>query len=128
MNFENLIKDAMSRGRLVLVENLENIAQELRSRNLIVIQPPKGMNDDDIKEKLLSGRLFVTNNPKDFINDASSFEFGIISTEKIKFKDPKKLSKLISDAIISHNLWSQHLPFILTLHENKKHTLKYFKD
>jgi len=121
--YEGIIKEAMARGRVVLDENLESLASELRNRNIIVYLPIKGMSDDDIKSTMLGGRLFITNNSKDFIDDASSYEYGIISTEKIKFKDDKKLSKMISDAIIKHSLWSQNEPFLLTLRENKKHIM-----
>jgi hypothetical protein len=127
-NFENLIKNAMSRGRVVLDENLSTISLELQKRNIKVILPTPGTSDDKIKETLLVGRLFITNNSKDFINDASSYEFGIISTEKIKLKNPKKLAKMISDAIIKFKLWSQNDPFILTLHEDQKHQLKFLHD
>jgi hypothetical protein len=126
--FEGIIKSTMSRGRVVLDENLEEIANELRKKNIIVLQPQKGMKDDDIKENMLSGRLFITNNSKDFINDATSYEFGIMSTERIKFKDSKKLSKMISDAIINFNLWSKDKPFIITLHEDGKHSFKSLTD
>jgi hypothetical protein len=126
--FEGIIKEAMARGKIVLDENLESLAEELRKRNIIVILPVKGMSDEDIKEKMISGRLFVTNNSKDFVDDASSYEYGIISTEKIKFKDSKSMSKMISDAIIKHKLWSQSNSFILVLHENGKHVMKSLHD
>ena len=125
---ESLIKEAMSRGKVVLDEKLQDISNELRNRNIIVIMPMAGMKDEDIKEKMLAGRLFITNNSKDFVDDASSYEYGIVSTEKIKFKDPKKLAKMISDAIIKFKLWAQTEPFVLVLHEDGKHLMKSLHD
>jgi hypothetical protein len=126
--YEGIIKSAMSRGKVVLDENLEALSNELKDRNMMVIVPPKGTKDSFIKKNFLAGRLFITNNSKDFIDDASSYEYGIISTEKIKFKDPELLSKMISDAIIKFKLWSRTDPFILVLHEDKKHVLKSLND
>ena len=75
------------------------------------------MDDDVIKEHSLSARIFVTNNSKHFIKDAVKLEYGIIATENVKFKDPEKLSKQISRAIIDHKLWSKRDGFIVKLDE-----------
>jgi hypothetical protein len=119
MNDEILIKQAMARGFLVLDENLENLEQELIKRNIKIVKVKKGLKDPFIKENILPGRIFVTNNSKDFIDDASSYQYGIIATEKIKFKDPKNLAKKISDEIIKNKLWSKPYGFILELSEKE---------
>jgi hypothetical protein len=126
--FESIIKSAMSRGRVVLDECLESIERELSKRNIVVISVPKGMSDDRIKRDYLSGRLFITNNSVDFVDDASSYEYGIVSTEKIKFKEPEKLSKMISDAIVKYKLWSQSEPFLLVLSESGNHEMRSLSD
>lgn len=131
INYEDIVKKAMSRGKVVIDENLEQLIPEMQNRNIVVITPHKGMQDEDIKSKILPGRLFITNNSIDFVKDATSYEYGIISTENIKFKDPKVLSKLISDAIIEFKLWSlvnSNRCFILYLKTNKKHVFKFLED
>jgi hypothetical protein len=111
----------MSRGVVVLDENLAGLESYLRDENIRVIIPESGLEDDKIKYQLLPHRILITNNSKDFIDDATSIEYGIIATENIKFKDQKKFVKLISKAIIKFNLWAEGSGFLLVLHEDGKH-------
>ena len=110
---------SMTRGIVVLDENLENIAESLREKNLRVLNILSGMSDELIKQTVLSGRIFITNNSKDFIKDARSLEYGIISTEAVKDKTPENLSFLISRAIIEHSLWSKKHSFIVKLTDSE---------
>lgn len=118
---------AMSRGVLVVDENIEALAAALREANIRVITPRKGTLDAQIKTELLPGRILVTKNTKDFKDEASSYEYGIISLDKLKFidteKSPAKNSTvaLISKAIIKHNLWAKRHGFLLTLHDSGEH-------
>lgn len=108
---------AMARGILVLDENLYNLKESLEMKKIRVLKAPSNVDDDIIKEHSLSARIFVTNNSKHFIKDAAKMEYGIIATENVKFKDPEKLSKQISKAIIDHKLWSKRNGFIVRLGE-----------
>ena len=134
MKNEKFIKEivAMSRGRVVVDEDLEHIVDAIRKKNIIVITPTKGLKDPEIiKSHILSGRIFITNNSADFVKDATSYEYGIIATENIRFKDPEKLAKMISDAIIEFELWSiinSNGCFILHLKNDGKHVLKMLKN
>jgi len=114
---------AMARGILVLDENLFSLDRALEKKNIRIIKVRPGTKDKDI-EYSLSGRIFVTNNSKDFVDGAKSLEYGIISTENIKSKDPKYLSDLISKEIIKNKLWSKLNGFILTLRDNGKSSFK----
>jgi hypothetical protein len=118
----------MSRGTLVVDENLEGIDAELSGKNIHIITIPKGTDDDTIKRVYLTRRILLTNNSKDFISEASSYEYGIISTEKLRFKDNKKLSLMVSRAIIDFKLWSKAHGFILTLKDPGPHTYKDLVD
>lgn len=124
---EIIIKRAMARGILVIDENLESLTRELQQRNIRTIIPNKGMKDKIIKEQLLPHRIFVTNNTKDFKNDATSFEYGIISTEGMKIKNPNILAKKISDAIIEFSLWSRKYGFLLKLKDKGKSIFEELK-
>jgi len=118
---------AMSRGILVVDENVQALAHALRAANIRVIIPRSGMLDPDIKTELLPRRIFVTKNTRDFKDDASSFEYGIVSLDKLKFIDaepnPTKnvTVRLISKAIIDHHLWQKQHGFLLTLEDSGNH-------
>jgi hypothetical protein len=108
---------AMARGVLVLDENVYNLKEALEKEKIRVLKAPSNVDDAVIKEHSLAARIFVTNNSKHFIKDAVKMEYGIIATENVKSKDPEKLSKQISRAIINHNLWSKRDGFIVRLDE-----------
>lgn len=110
----------MSRGLVVLDENLAELKIPLMELNIRVLLPPKGMSDEEIKHSMLSRRLFITNNSKDFVHEASSYEYGIIATEHAT-KDTTRLAKIISKALIDYDLWSKQHGFILKLMQTGKH-------
>jgi len=122
------ITKSMARGAIVLDENLEHLKEGLTERNMHVFVVPKGMKDEEIIRVYLTHRLFVTNNPKDFINDASSFEYGIISTKKIKYKGENLLVPLISKVLSKYNLWSKKHGFIIKPDEKGKGEIKNLID
>lgn len=116
---QNVIeKFSMARGIVVLDENTNSISDALRDKNLRVLNVMPGMDDELIKQTVLSGRIFITNNSIDFVYDAKKLEYGIISTENIADKDPKRLAQLISQAIIEHSLWAKKHGFIVRLSES----------
>lgn len=104
---------AMSRGVLVVDENLLFLKGSLEDRNIRVLVPEQGWDDSFIKRVLLPHRIFVTNNAKDFERDISSFEYGLIDIPQSLLVDPAHAAKLISDAIIEHGLWSLPRGFLL---------------
>jgi hypothetical protein len=124
MKIAKKIINEMSRGILVTDENLKALVPFLERRNIRVLTPKQGESDQFIKQVYLSKRIFVTNNSKDFVKDASSYEYGVISTENIKSKDPELLAKMISDALTDFSLWSKKHGFILKLKDNSKHEYK----
>lgn len=119
----NAIPDhiAMARGTIVLDENLFELRSALQDLNLVVIVPEKGTPDSKIIDSLLSGRILITKNSKDFVNWASSFNFGIIALDHLNFIDAEprgsknQTAKRISEVLISHRLWSKRHGFILNI-------------
>jgi hypothetical protein len=111
------IVQAMARGAIVLDYNLANLEKGLREHNMHVLLVPPQMDDKDIKRVYLTRRLFITNNPKHFIDDASSYEYGIISTRNIKYKGEDKLVPLLSRALTKYDLWSHQYGFIIELND-----------
>lgn len=122
------IVQGMARGVVVLDYNLANLAEGLRSRNIHVLLVPPTMEDDDIKRVYLTRRLFITNNPQHFVDDASSYEYGIISTKNVKYKGEEKLVPLISRALTRHSLWSSHGGFIIELNDKGEGEIKPLQD
>jgi hypothetical protein len=107
--------EAMSRGVVVLDENITALRLLLQARNIKVIVPPVGMKDPDIIATLLPHRILITNNEKDFVSEASSFEFGIVSIPQSLMADPEKAVKAISDALTEHSLWSKRHGFLVRI-------------
>ena len=119
---------AMSRGTIIVDENLQDLRHYLTNLNIRVRLPPQGMSDKEIAEDYLPNRVFVTNNSKDFLKFAVIYDIGIVATENIKSKNPEDLAEMISDAIIDYSLWSQKSGFILTLMSDGKHQFKILTD
>lgn len=119
---------AMSRGTVIVDENLRSIGQFLTDANIRVRMPPQGMEDKQIAREYLPNRIFITNNSKDFIRVAIKYDIGIIATENIQSKDPEILADIISDALIDFSLWSERIGFLLTLMNDGKHDFKRLTD
>ncbi len=120
----------MARGAVVLDENLSQLAEPLRSINIHVVMPPKGMSDFDIISTILFSRIFITRNTQDFYEDIDTFQIGLISIEGLKFVDKEKdgrknkTVKAIHRVIVDKKLWSKKHGFLLEMKENGKHVLK----
>ncbi|MBI2372375.1 MAG: hypothetical protein HYV07_00110 [Deltaproteobacteria bacterium] len=124
---------AMARGTVVLDENASMLEAALRSQNIRVIRPRAGATDDQIKEEILPNRIIITRNSKDFVRDASSYDYGIIALEGLRFLDPEptranRTVRLISDALQDHGLWARRHGFLVTLHEDGTSELKLLTD
>lgn len=119
----------MARGVLVIDENVQILESALRLRNLRIVRIPPGTPDEIIKEHFLPGRIIVTRNVQDFIQDASSFEYGIVDLSHLRFINPSPLSanttaRLISLALMKHSAFSIGVGFILTIHDDGLSTLQ----
>ena len=105
---------SMSRGNIVLDENLRNLKAGLQSKNIRVFEAPDELSDD-LVAVFSSGRILITNNTQDFRQAAIEHEFGIIATEGCNTQDAQALTSRISRALTEHSLWSQTKPFIFHL-------------
>jgi hypothetical protein len=88
----------------------------------------RGLKDDQIKKKF-RGAAFITNNSRDFLNDA--VEFDIIALEELRFFDtrPEKSNETvqkIAQALRRSNLGSHKGNFVLEIHNDGSFTLKQF--
>ena len=120
----------MARGAVVLDENLSQLAEPMKSINIHVAMPPKGMSDGDIVSNILFSRIFITKNTKDFYDYIDTFQIGLISVEGLKFIDTEKdgrknkTVKAIHRVIVDKKLWSKKHGFLLEMKDNGKHVLK----
>lgn len=125
----------MARGKLVVDECVKQLLPALREMNFHVITAEPGTKDLWMIKNLLPNRIFVTNNTKDFLRFAPTYEIGIISLEGLDFIDgeenPSKNQtvRVISDALIFFDCWAQSKDcgFLLELKSDGKHTFKLLK-
>jgi hypothetical protein len=103
---------AMARGVLILNENTLFLQEPLEKRNFRVYTVKRGMKNEQIAP-LLAHRIFVTNNPKDFLSAAAIYEFSMIDTSNA-YQDPTSLAEEVSEAWIAMKLKGKQ-PFVLRL-------------
>ncbi len=117
-------KLALSRGKtpLVIDENLTALKQPLEKKGFNVLMPHPGKSDAEIMAEDLPGRIFVTNNPKDFAYSASLLDFSIIDTTQVN-KDPDLLAEMIARAWVDYSLKAEHPAFYLRLRQNGRHEI-----
>jgi hypothetical protein len=99
----------MSRGRIIVDENLLGLVPYLQEKNIRVETPDSGQKDPAIiRQKLIGNRIFVTNNSKDFKPYAAETETWIIATEGVRARltDPD-LATLVSDTLRDMKLFSK---------------------
>lgn len=128
-NAEN-VRTGMSRAVLVVDESVNQLAAPLAGANFRVKQPKAGMTDEQIKEDLLEHRVLVTRNTKDFLKDASRFEYGIIGLEGLPFIDESTAysqnttAQMIADAWVEFSLNAERYGYVLMLKPDGKHVFK----
>ncbi len=121
----------MARSLVVIDENLTQLAPGMKALNIHVIMPKPGESDEDIADRLLVSRIFITQNTKNFLNYAPGFSIGIIGLEGLKLVDTdptvkNKTIQIILDAIIQFQLWSKKSEFYLELKEDGKRNYQDF--
>ena len=113
-----VIKLGMSRGIVVLDEDLLGLYEPLRRLHMRVLVPPAKTPDRHRFEWWLPGRLLITNNQDDFREMAVVHEFGVIQISQKLMADPESLAAQISKEIVNRRLWSNK-PFILSISQRK---------
>ena len=98
----------------MLDETVLALEGPLADQNIIVIAPPPGIIERDIR-LCLSGRILVTTRPGFYISVATAHEFGMIKISKRMVDDPVTAAKAISRAIVKHRLWAMGHSFLLNL-------------
>jgi hypothetical protein len=112
---------AMSRGVLVLDENLHFLEDELKKKRFKVLLIDAHLEREQVIQILIH-RIFVTCRASEFLYDAPVEEFSIIDITKA-IKDLKVLATQISRAFVYSELRSKE-PFLLVVNGNKKPVLK----
>jgi hypothetical protein len=123
-------KAGMARATIVVDENVSSLMSALREANFRVITPSKGLDDHEIKKNILAHRMLVTNNTKDFLDDAPVLDYGIIGLEALGFIDSasnykdNKIAQMISKAVSEFDLISERSGYVLMLKPNSQHVFK----
>jgi uncharacterized protein with PIN domain len=98
---DKLLQEIGRGGRILMVdENLYGLARELRALNYTVDLVLAGTPDEEIK-KLLPGRVLITINGKDFVDDTKNYRYGLIWVRKST--DAKVLAKKVEAVLMSSN-------------------------
>lgn len=124
------MKTGMARATLVVDENVAFLVNPLEEANFHVFTPDKGMSDFNIKKKLLSHRILVTKNTKDFLADAPVLDYGIIGLDALPFVDPSaeyrtnETAKIISQAVSDFSLVAERTGFVIMLRPDGNHTFR----
>lgn len=87
--------EAMSRGSVIIDENISYLQVELGKRNIRAVTPLLGMTDEQIAEKMAMHKILITNNSKDFLRYALEYEIGLIAVENLP-KDPSLLAVIFN--------------------------------
>ena len=114
----------VSRGKtpLFLDENLLALREPLEKKGFNVLVPRSGKKDGDILAEDLPGRIFITNNPRDFLYSAAQLDFSIVDTTHVS-KDPQTLAEIIARSWVDYSLKGEHPAFYLVLQPNGRHEL-----
>jgi hypothetical protein len=112
---------AMARAILILDENTSFLKESLEKLNFRVYIVKSGLKDEQTAP-LLAHRIFVTNDPKDFLSAAAIYEFSIIDMSNA-YQDPTSLAQEISDAWITMKLKGKQ-PFVLHLNRGRGPSLE----
>jgi hypothetical protein len=119
-----LLKTGLSRGKapLFLDENLLNLKAPLQEKGFTVLTPKSGKLNPELLSEDLPGRIFVTNNLRDFLYSASLLDFSIVNTTQVT-EDPQSLAEMIARAWVDYSLKAEHPSFLLVLKQNGRHEL-----
>ena len=108
-----MLRRGMSRGILILDENVYALESWLREENFRIVKVLPGTPDTKISQDL-SFRIFITKNPRDFVVAAFTYEFGLVGITDAAMANPAKVAEAISDAYMAYNL-KNVIPFRLTI-------------
>lgn len=111
-----------SRGVVVLDRKLENLKMPLQGRNMIVLVAAADEIDDEARVWLLPHRVVIVEDDAPFVDDASSYEYGIVSCGLLSNREPKWLAKVISDVFVHRpKLWHRRHGWRLVLRDDGEH-------
>ena len=98
----------------MLDDSTRVLEDSLSDLNIVVIVPPANSIDKH-RRVYLAGRILVTTCADRYVEDATSYEFGLIGMPKGMMADPVTAAKAISRAIVKHGLWALGHSFVLNL-------------
>jgi hypothetical protein len=118
-----LRKRKMTRGVLVLDDNLASLEPHLKKKNFQIINLPADVMDAERKALFLTGRTLITKLPQDFKYEVPVLEFSIIDATGVNVDDAT-LADFISRAWTRFRLKSEGY-FILRLRQDGDHEIEF---
>jgi hypothetical protein len=113
---------------ILLDENLRGLETALEDDGFKVVMPLPGLKDEELRRKA-RGWVILTQNSKDFVDDAPRFDYDVIGVEDIKFidNDPTRKNQTvrkISNAVRRSQLGSRRGTFLLTIKDDGSYHLR----
>ena len=92
-----LLQEVGRGGRIFVIdENMRDLETELAALRYTIYPVPPGLDDDRIKKEIY-GRVFVTNNGKDFVDGVNTGHYGLIWV--LRHRDAKTVAKEIEAVV-----------------------------
>jgi hypothetical protein len=125
------VRRGSRRAVLVLDETTAVLARSLKDANFWALTAPQGMsvNDFRVREQLLIGRILVTRNTPDYLDDAPVLDYGIIGLDALPMVSTSDTylgsatAKMISRAVTRHRLASRPPAWVIMLVPEGAHVL-----
>jgi hypothetical protein len=117
-----------TRGVVVLDRRLRALERHLRDRNMLVIGAPADDIEDSERPTLLACRVLIVQDEAPYVYDASSYCIGIVSVRMLSNREPQRLAKVISDALVDHRPWDRRHGFLLLLNDDGEHEFEPLVD
>jgi hypothetical protein len=115
---------SLSRGFIVLDENVAYLENPLHERGFKVFIVPKHTPDRIIAKTYLGGRFFLTKNTQDFEKFVPEVDIKLIDADHVT-NDAENLADLISHVWKKYKLGSVKGPWIFHLNSNGKHVFEH---
>ena len=127
----SVIRKGSRRAVLVLDPSTAVLASALRDANFWALTAPSGMSlaDFETTDFLLPGRIVVTANTREYIDDAPALDYAVIGLDALAVIDQRETYRdnatvrLISWAVTRHRLASRPPAWVVMLVPEGEHAL-----
>jgi hypothetical protein len=117
-----------SKITITLDENIECLTAGLKQAGFKVYNVEKGWSDDRMKD-YIGNTVLITKNAKDFIDDATKYDYDIIDIKNIKYldNDPTEKNKTvqkIKNVCRKTQFYKLRGVFLVTIHDDGSYAIE----